>query len=288
MLRTALIGLGYWGQRLLPKLQELTHLQTLITSRTSLAKDVAGPQVQIFDTLESGLNGSSFDAIFIATPIGSHYVLARNALEAGRHVFVEKPASGSSTRIEELSNLAASKQLQFAVGYQFVYSPCLQILYEAIDSPVTLMTSWLKTGSFDEKISDNLASHEFAVLQYLLGEPDSAIASPIEPNCSEDLFAAVLTWQMAIAHVYVNRVASLNRRALTLITESQTLEWCGREIRRLDRDNKSWNSIFESNEDLIDLEIRAFANSCASGLPSLTDGVFATSVARTLERLREQ
>src|SRR5664280_2124767 len=127
MTTVALVGYGYWGPNLLRNYMDLPQAQVkwVCDPRPeALEKAVTRyPSVRATTDFEDVLNDSDVEAVLVATPITTHHPLAKAALKAGKHVFVEKPIAASATQAAELAELADAADLTLMVGHTFVYSP---------------------------------------------------------------------------------------------------------------------------------------------------------------------
>lgn len=120
------VGLGYWGPNWLRNFAAIEHcrlrwgcdLSADAVKRLSLQY----PGTKFTQSYEDLLVDSSLEAIVIATPTASHYPLAKAALEAGKHVLVEKPMTATVEQAQELVDLAAKKKLQLLVDHTFAYT----------------------------------------------------------------------------------------------------------------------------------------------------------------------
>jgi len=119
-LGVALVGYGYWGPNLLRNYMELPEAQVkwvcdLRPER--LAKvDARFPGIQLGADCAEALADPAVDAVLVATPISTHHAVAKAALEAGKHVFVEKPMTADAAQARELIELAAVRGLTLMVG----------------------------------------------------------------------------------------------------------------------------------------------------------------------------
>jgi predicted dehydrogenase len=180
MIKTGLIGLGYWGPnlaRVLAQAQksEFTAVCDLDPARLERARRQY-PSVRTFANVNDLLD-SDVEAVLIATPIGTHHDLARRALLAGKHVFVEKPLADSSACAAELNEIAASLGRTLMAGHTFVYSPPVVKIKELIDSGSLgdvhyLSFSRVNLGLYSKDVDVvwDLAVHDVSILLYWLGE----------------------------------------------------------------------------------------------------------------------
>src|SRR3954454_9350965 len=129
MIGIGVIGYGYWGPNLARCLAETNGCRLVAiadSSAGSLAR--AGkrhPSVQLMSDWQELLANPDVDAVAVATPVRTHYEIARAALAAGRHVLLEKPMTETSEQAQRLVSLAAQRNLTLMVGHTFVYSPAI-------------------------------------------------------------------------------------------------------------------------------------------------------------------
>lgn len=180
MIKTGLIGLGYWGPnlaRVLAQAQSSEFSAVCDLDATRLNRIVRQyPGARRFTDLNEFLD-SDVEAVLIATPIGTHYEVARRALLAGKHVFVEKPLADTSARAAELSAMAATLGRTLMAGHTFVYSPPVVKIKELIDSGALgdvhyLSFSRVNLGLYNKDVDVvwDLAVHDVSILLYWLGE----------------------------------------------------------------------------------------------------------------------
>lgn len=136
--RWAAIGTGTISRIVIPDLQALTSVEVvLVHSRDALkaarfAEDFGIPAST--DDYAAVLADESIDAVYIATPIGTHHALTRQALLAGKHVLVEKPIAMSAEQAADLFALAASEQRFLMEGMWTKFNPAFRRLIEEIDN----------------------------------------------------------------------------------------------------------------------------------------------------------
>lgn len=179
-MKTGLIGLGYWGPnlaRVLSQAQESTFTACCDVDEGKLQRiGRLYPSVCQYNDVDDLLH-SDVEAVCIATPIATHYDLARLALLAGKHVFVEKPLADSSERAGELSSLARTQQRVLMAGHTFVYSPAVVKIKSLIDSGALgdihyLSFSRVNLGLYNKDVDVvwDLAVHDVSILLYWLEE----------------------------------------------------------------------------------------------------------------------
>ena len=125
MKKIAIIGLGKWGRNLLREFSKIScvtkcHTRGNQKNISWLRKNY--PKVVHTTSIRDILTDKNIDAVVISTPINSHFKIARNALEAGKHVFVEKPMTNTIVEAKQLLKIAKSKNLNLFVGHIFLHN----------------------------------------------------------------------------------------------------------------------------------------------------------------------
>ena len=188
MVKTGVIGLGYWGPNLLRNLYSNKRRGELVMCDSDPARlekiRSRYPDVSYTSDCQELFNDKNLDAVVIATDVSSHYPLAKKALLAGKHVFVEKPFAASIAEAEELVDLGKSKGLVTMVGHTFMFSPPVIKTKEIIDSGELgdihfITSSRVNLGLHQKDVSViwDLAPHDFSMLFYWLGEEPSRVSA---------------------------------------------------------------------------------------------------------------
>lgn len=186
MTTVALVGYGYWGPNLLRNYLRIPEAEVrwVCDTRPDALSSARQAYPGVATTLDYGtvLDDAAVDAVVIATPISTHFALARAALESGKHVFVEKPMTSSAADAEELVRLAERTGLTLMVGHTFVFSPPVRKLGELIDRGdlgdihfITASRVNLGLHQKDVSVVWDLASHDLSILYYWLGESASSV-----------------------------------------------------------------------------------------------------------------
>ena len=121
----AVVGSGYWGKNLVRNFQQLGALQLICDKNETLVSQFKKqhPEVDVCLAFTDILNRKEIDGVVIATPAETHFTLAREALLAGKHVFVEKPLALTEEDGGHLVQLAEQRQLTLMVGHILHYHP---------------------------------------------------------------------------------------------------------------------------------------------------------------------
>jgi len=231
-LRVAVVGLGYWGPNLVRILHELDGASVPLVcdldeaALTAMAKRYPG--VRLTQSYESVLADDEIDAVAIATPVSTHYGLAAAALDAGKHVFVEKPMAGSSEEAQDLIERAESRGLTLMPGHTFLYSPPVTMVRDLIQSGELgeiyfISTSRVNLGLHQPDVSViwDLGPHDFSILQYWLGElPERVSArarSCVVPGTPDVAFVTLEYPSGTLAHVELSWLAPSKLRRTAIV-----------------------------------------------------------------------
>jgi predicted dehydrogenase len=140
------------------------------------------PEVEAITDYKQFLNGIGLEAVIVATPVNQHYSLAKAALLAGKHTFIEKPMASSSAECEELIDIAKRNGLILMVGHTFLYSSPIQKIKEIVDSGDLgeiryINCRRLNLGLFqkDINVAWDLAPHDISIILHILGEFPSTV-----------------------------------------------------------------------------------------------------------------
>jgi predicted dehydrogenase len=182
------IGCGYWGPLLVRNFKSLPdcQLKTVCDLNTERLKHIRTLYPDIEGSTEplQLLNGSSLDAVVIATPVKHHYSLAKASLLAGKHTFIEKPMASSSAECEELIEIAQRNGLVLMLDHTFLYSSPVQKIAEIVQAGDLgeiryINCRRLNLGLFqkDINVAWDLAPHDISIILHILDE------FPIAVNC---------------------------------------------------------------------------------------------------------
>jgi predicted dehydrogenase len=178
-LRFAVIGYGYWGPHLTRSLARLPMGRLAYIVDTSADRRQMAqweyPSARVTGSIEEVLD-SDVDAVVVATPIHTHYPLARAALERGKHVLVEKPLAGSTEHAEALAMLAKQQGRVLMVGHTFMYNAAVEELRGLVQSGSLGRVYYVDAtranlGLFQKDINViwDLAPHDLSILGYVFG-----------------------------------------------------------------------------------------------------------------------
>ena len=184
MTRLAQVGLGQWGKNLARNFADLGELAWLCDMDEEQHAGFAQryPQARLTTAFDDVLADDSVEAIVIATPVPTHFDLARRSLEAGKHVFVEKPPAMRGAELEELCELSEDRGLVLMPGHLLLYHPGVKKLKEIVDSGelgdvLYVYGNRQNLGTFrtNENALWSLGVHDLSVLLYLIEEEPSEV-----------------------------------------------------------------------------------------------------------------
>ncbi len=201
MITVGVVGLGYWGPNLLRNVtaSPRSRLAWLCDANPTRLAAIGQqyPASKCTADVAELLDDPTLDAVAIATPVPTHYGLARQALEKGKHVLVEKPLAASVAQAEELVALAKQRQRVLLVDHVFLYSPAVQKIAQLIrDGEIGdilfIDSVRINLGLFQHDINVlwDLAPHDLSIMDYLLDKPPrsvSAVGASHTANGGEDV-----------------------------------------------------------------------------------------------------
>ena len=235
-LKLAAVGLGYWGPNLARNLDELEGAElTWICDRDEarLARYGARfPEARKTTSYEEMLADPDLDAVAVATPVVTHFELAREALLAGKHVFVEKPLALAAALGEQLVALAEERALVLMPGHLLLYHPGVAKLKDLVDSEelgrlLYVYGNRQNLGQFrkDENALWSLGAHDLSVILHLVGEePAEAWArgeSFLNPGVEDVVFCYLRFPSGVVAHMHLSWLDPHKMRRMTVVGDSK-------------------------------------------------------------------
>jgi len=227
-MKVGVIGLGYWGPNLVRNFSVHSDINKVIAcdakeDRLKFIKEKF-PAVDLVQDCQTLLE-SNVDIIVIATPVDTHYDLAKKALEAGKHIWVEKPFTSTSQEAEELIEIAESKNLKIFVDHTFIYNGAVQKIKELIDGEelgnvIYFDSERINLGLFqrDVNVIWDLAPHDLSIMNHLLSNHTVKALSATgiaNFNGKENLAHLCLYFEdNCFAHFHVNWVSPVKIRRI--------------------------------------------------------------------------
>jgi predicted dehydrogenase len=240
MVRVGVIGYGYWGPNLIRNLLKVHECQVIAIADLNPTQLEAArhlyPSVGTTTSAQQVLEAREIDAVVIATPIATHYELAKEALRHDKHLLIEKPLTTTVAQAKELIEQAEKKRKTLMVDHTFIYAGAVRKLRELIDSgeigelyyydSVRVNLGLLQP---DVNVLWDLAPHDFSIMAYLIDkEPVKVSAvgsSPVHWDGWKRESIAYITVEFTdgmLAHFHVNWLSPVKVRR-TLIGGSRKM-----------------------------------------------------------------
>ncbi len=230
-IRVALFGYGYWGPNLARNLSalpgvRLTQLVEPDAARRAAARQLH-PVLLVHDNAAAAIDSADVDALVIATPLATHFALARAALAAGKHVLLEKPMTASSEQARQLVELAQQQQRVLMVDHPFVYSPAVQYLHDLMSRGelgqlLHYDSERANLGPFHAEgdVIWDLAVHDLSILERLTGQQPaavSAVGAGAQPTHDPQIAHLLARYDSGLlAHLHLSWLSPVKVRRVTL------------------------------------------------------------------------
>jgi len=196
------VGAGYWGKNHIRILHELGFLGGIVESNKETLNRFAEqyPDVKGFLSLNEALQDKSFLGFTVATPAKTHYPVAKQAMEAGKHVLVEKPLALEKKHAEELIHLSEKNNVNLMVGHVLLFHPAIKKIKELINKGKIgklqyIYSNRLNLGQVrtEENVFWSLAPHDISVFQYFTNSFPTSIHASGSAFLQEGIHDSTLT-----------------------------------------------------------------------------------------------
>lgn len=295
--KVAVIGIGRWGKNIVNTLVKLgfnvSHCFSNGGAENQDWLKSTHPQIQFADSYEAILSDSEIGAVFIATPIITHYLLTRQALEAGKHVFLEKPGTQSVESMQELCDLAKSKGLILSVGYVFIHHPAFRYLVEKLKDEriLSINFEWNKWGSFGENIVENLLTHDLSILIALAIRINTdSIQASYKAGIDDDKDDIINIQCTSVDGIKIssniNRLSPDKRKVITIVTSDNIYIWSNDNLQVARRHQTNPPiSIEITKTSALDNELNNFMQAISGESQIIVHGEFAVPILETIKDL---
>jgi len=239
------VGLNYWGPNLVRNFDELAQLTWLCDLDEELRTRLGAryPVARTTALYQDLLDDPELDAVVVATPVPTHFALAKKALEAGKHVFVEKPPAMRASEMDELVALAAASDRALMPGHLLLYHPGVLKLKELVDSGelgevlcVYGNRQNLGIVRTNENALWSLGVHDLSVILYLLDEdPEIATAQGrdfLTPGVEDVVFCFLRFPSGKIAHMHLSWLDPHKMRRMTVVGREKMVVFDDMELER--------------------------------------------------------
>ena len=232
MVRLGLVGVGYWGPNLVRAFREVSGVKLVkIADRDAKALQKISrqfPDVELCSDGASVLQDPGIDAMVLAVPPAQHFPLGRDALMAGKHLFVEKPLALTVEDAERLVKLAEERRRVLMVGHLLKYHPAVKKLKELVAAGTLgqihyIYSRRLNLGKIrrEENALWNFAPHDLSVILHLLDnspiEVSAVGASYLQPGVEDVAFISLVFPGGVMANLHVSWLDPHRRREFTIV-----------------------------------------------------------------------
>ena len=234
----AVVGLGYWGPnriRVLLDNDDVEVRRICDPDRKRLRAAAARyPSARPSLSFDEVIDDPAIDAVVIATPVFTHADLTAQALEAGKHIFVEKPLAASSAEASDLARLAADNDVVLMCGHTFLYSPPVRLIKRLLDDGELgdlhyISSSRVNLGPYrsDVSVVFDLGPHDFSILLYWLDRVPRAMSAigrdVISPGVADFAFVNAIFEDGLVANIELSWLAPSKLRRTVLVGSEKML-----------------------------------------------------------------
>ncbi|HEX8058857.1 MAG TPA: Gfo/Idh/MocA family oxidoreductase [Novosphingobium sp.] len=320
MIRIGLCGLGYWGKNLFRTLSNNPNIElaAVADAKAEVRDKLAAshPRLKLYaDALEL-IADPEIDAVVLATPVAFHYAQAKAALDAGKHVMVEKPMCTTSAEADDLIARAERSGLTLMADHTFLFHPAVLKLGELVHSGALGQISYFDSqrvnlGLFqpDVNVLWDLAPHDISIIDYLFGgEPVHVEASGychVNPGFPDIAYLTFHYPNSMVAHLNLSWMSPVKVRRIAVGGSDKMVVWDDmnreepvkiydsgitthpRQDREIILPSYRIGSVssprLAGNEPLVDV-VEHFRQVILGQAEPRSDGHFGRRVLRTLER----
>ena len=239
---TAVVGAGYWGPNLVRNALQSQSIRLVAVCDADLgrARVVVGDHsgIEATEDLSAILEDPSVEAVAIATPAATHAEVAMAAIDAGKHVLVEKPLAASYAEGVSLACAAEERGVVLMCDHTYCYTPAVQRIRELVHSGMLGEIQFVDSVRInlglvqrDINVLWDLAPHDLSILDFVLPngcQPVSVAAHGADPIGAGQACVAYLTLELpggAIAHLHANWLSPIKVRTTTVGGSKRTLVW---------------------------------------------------------------
>ncbi len=242
-----LVGVGHWGPNIarsfaLTGRAQIKWVCDLDPRRLERFADKQ-PGARTTQQLDDILADDEVAAVAVSTPVHTHFELVRQALEAGKHVMVEKPITKTAAEARALIELAEARQRVLMVGHVFEYNASIRALKKLIDAGelgdihyLSFVRTNLGPVRTDVNALWDLASHDISIMTYLMGRPPLDVTargqSYLNAQIEDAVFATFSFADGPLAHVNVSWLNPRKVRQITVVGSAKMAVWDDLELQR--------------------------------------------------------
>jgi predicted dehydrogenase len=239
VINLAVVGYGYWGPNIVRNAIERPELDVWGLCELDPGRidkfSSRYPGIRTCRSFDAVLADPTVDAVSIATPPSTHFALAEKALQAGKHVLVEKPLATKAAHAESLIELADRNGLVLMPGHTFLYSPAVNKIRDLIQSDQLgeiyfVTSSRMNLGIYQSGgVVNDLAPHDLSILLYWLNEPIVEVAtsarSVLEPGVPTTAFLTLTFASGATANIQISWLAPRKVREMIIVGSRRMVQY---------------------------------------------------------------
>lgn len=319
MIRVGVVGCGYWGPKHIRNFHEVGEADlAMVCDVDERRLQMVRSQYPYVKTTSSFkvLCEDSVDAVVIATPVSTHYKLAKEALLHNKHVLVEKPMTSSSAEALELVELANKRNKVLAVGHTYMYNPAVDCLRQLVRSGELgdiyyINSARLNLGLIrpDVNVLWDLAPHDTSIVLYLLEKDPIAVsargAGHIDPSVCDVAYLELRFPGEILVNIHVSWLDPCKIRQMTVVgnkkmviyddvSENEKIRIYDKGVTANNEDGKltAWPPSYRygavtipyiANDEPLKLQTRDFLECINQGKQPRSDGRVGLKVVRVLE-----
>ena len=320
--RVGVVGLGYWGPNLARNFDrlpgaELAYCCDLDRANLDKARSLY-PNTTVTDDYAQLLGDDALDAIVVATSVPTHYKLGKQAIESGKHTFVEKPIALKAADAQDLLDTAEEYGVKLMVGHLLEYHPAVNKMKELIDAGELgrvfyAYANRLNLGKVrtDENALWSLGPHDVSVLNYLTGDEPVEVSARGECYLQDDVedvvFGYIRYGNGMVGHLHVSWLDPHKSRKITVVGEKKMVVFddmeADRKITVYDKGATTTRTKFETygefvtlhfgdihiprigNEEPLRVECQHFVDCINDDATPRSDGRDALNVVKVLDAM---
>ena len=264
MKNIAIIGIGRWGKNLIRDFSKITNVKICISNgKKENIRWVKQnyPKIELSKNLNDVLNDPNINSVIIATPIKTHYKIAKSVLLAKKNVFVEKPLTQNVKQTNELIKIAKKSRRTLFVGHVFLYNEIFSKMENIHKNEKILYANfqWKKLGTFDEDIFENLFSHDLSIMLELFGTPKKMkLNSKFNLITKIDGFSLHAQFKKSNCDILIDRTSNYKKKTIFFQTMKNSYIWDDNSLYKFHKKKNEYEKIFQSKITPLERECNEF------------------------------
>lgn len=255
----SIVGIGKWGKNLLRDFNKISQIKSVFDGENSKNEKWLKenyPNIKLVKSYDEILEDGDVSSVVIATPINTHYTIAKKALFSQKNVFLEKPASTVSSEVTELIEIAKKNKLVFFTGFVLLYDEIFNRVEEISkkENILEISSIWIKSNDTGSEIIPNLASHDFSIFFSIFGKPENI--KVLEKN--DKKVKIILDFpNNKNASIQIDIVDDKKDREIKINTDKNSYVWLGNTLGKI-KENGEVEHIYTHKKTPLENEISYF------------------------------